>query len=163
MATAQKEPSQIQKDLLATKLVGSKEYQPRPGWPDRLGDLPEAEELYGPAKLRPGRPDGPKDQPDRQKDLPEAEEPCEVARCQLCDVARVNPDFKLSDSARATALSPLVDSKGQRVSRSFGDDYTVLERDAVGLRTPVATVQVICALLYAEDSKAGHLLGLIQA
>jgi hypothetical protein len=76
--------------------------------------------------------------PDRSKFyLPGAEEPCRVARCQLCEVARVNPDFEwynkttrprpegpdrspdlkllkavLQNAARATALSPLVDSKG---------------------------------------------------
>ena len=53
-------------------------------------------------------------------------------------------------------LSPLVDSKGQRVL-GFGDDFTVLEQDAVGLRTPAAAVQVYCAMLRAEDSEVGHL------
>jgi hypothetical protein len=36
------------------------------------------------------------------------------------------------------------------------------ERDAVGLRTPIATVQVLCATPRAEDSEAGHLIKLVK-
>ena len=78
-------------------------------------------------------------------------QPCEVVRCQLCDAA----------TGRAIAQSPLVDSKGQWVSGSR-DDYTVPERDAVGSRTPIATVQVLCVLPMVEDSEAGHLIELVR-
>ena len=95
MATAQKEPSQIQKDLLARRLVES-DFEPRPRRPDRSDfHLPKAEELH------------------------------DVARCQLCEVARVNPDFELQNAARATALSPSVETEGQWVSPTFADDLTV--------------------------------------
>jgi hypothetical protein len=84
--------------------------------------------------------------------LPEAEEPCDLARCQLCEAAWVIPEFpgprpvepdrpddclpeaELCDTARATrrvnAPSPLVDSKGQ----------WALNEGAVGLRTSITTV-----------------------
>ena len=55
-----------------------------------------------------------------------------------------------------------MDSKGQRVSGSFRGDFTAPERDAVGLRTPVTTVQVFCVLPIVEDSEAGHLLELVR-
>ena len=163
MATAQREPSQIQKDLLARRLVES-DFEPRPGRPDRSEfHLPEAEELYDSARPRPERPDR------SEYDLPEAGELCDaartrprpgrldrsdvhlpkveelhdVARCQLCEVARVNLDFELQNAARATALSPSVKTGGQRVSPPFADDFTVREAfaddftiwkgDAVGL------------------------------
>jgi hypothetical protein len=45
-----------------------------------------------------------------------------------------------------------VDSKGQ---------WDSIE-EAVGLRTPIATVQVLCATPRAEDSEAGHLLELVR-
>ena len=67
--------------------------------------------------------------------LPEAE---------LCETARANQ--------RVDAPSPLVDSKGQWASKE----------GAVGLWTPIATVQVLCALPMAEDSEAGHLLELVR-
>ena len=35
-------------------------------------------------------------------------------------------------------------------------------KEAVGLRTPIATVQVLCASPRAEDSEAGHLLELVR-
>ena len=35
-------------------------------------------------------------------------------------------------------------------------------KEAVGLRTPIATVQVLCATPRAEDSEAGHLLELVR-
>jgi transposase InsO family protein len=107
-------------------------------------------------------------------DLQEARQPCEMARCQLCEAARVNPDYRWRNAPcselpeagrcdmapeRATALSPLM---GQRVS-GFEDDFTVLRRDAVGLRTPVATVQVLCAMpMEAEDSEVGRLIQLVR-
>ncbi len=100
---------------------------------------------------------------------------CNTVKCQLCDaVGQPNwlyktarpeldlivaesefiklPEAELCDAAR----SPLVDSKGQW-ALSTG-------KEAVGLcsKTPIATVQVLCALLRAEDSKAGHLLELVR-
>ena len=58
MATAQKEPSLVQKGLLASKLA-------------RLNsDLPEAAR-------------------------PKSEVLCTVAKCQLCEIARAEPDFQL--------------------------------------------------------------------
>ncbi len=66
------------------------------------------------------------------------------------------PEAELHEAARATrrvnAPSPLVDSKGQWASNE----------GAVGLWTPIATVQVLCALPMAEDSEAGHLLELVR-
>jgi hypothetical protein len=66
------------------------------------------------------------------------------------------PEAELCDTARATrrvnAPSPLVDSKGQWASNE----------GAVGLRTSIATVQVLSASPRAEDSEAGHLLKLVR-
>ena len=91
---------------------------------------------------------------------------CDTVKCQLCDVVRqpnqlcdaarteLNviarteflhlPQAELCDTAGATqrvnARSPLVDSKGQWALSTV--------KEAVGLysRTPIATVQVFCAL-----------------
>jgi hypothetical protein len=86
-----------------------------------------------------------------QKDL------CNTVKCQLC----INlPEAELCDAARATqrvnARSPLVDSKGQWA--------LLTDKEAVGScsRTPIATVQVLCATPRAEDSEAGHLLELVR-
>jgi hypothetical protein len=98
---------------------------------------------------------------------------CNIAKCQLCISARPElnvlvarskpirfdlPEAELCDAARATrrvnAPSPLVDSKGQWA--------LFTNKDAVGLRTPIATVQVLCAMPRAEDSEAGHLLELVR-
>jgi hypothetical protein len=82
---------------------------------------------------------------------------CNTVRCQLC----INlPEAELRDTERTTqrvnARSPLVDSKGQWALSTV--------KEAVGLysRTPIATVQVICAMLQAEDGEAGHLLELVR-
>ena len=76
------------------------------------------------------------DEPDRPVfTLPEAE---------LCKTVRANQ--------RVNAPSPLVDSKGQWAS----------DEGAVSQWTPIATVQVLCALPMAEDSEAGHLLKLVR-
>ena len=73
IVTAQKEPGQIHKDLLAKKLV-------KP-------ELSEAALTKGPGLHK----------PDRSPEfyLPEAEEPHDTARFQLCEAARVIPDFRL--------------------------------------------------------------------
>jgi hypothetical protein len=145
---AQEEPSLVQKDILASKLVESNP------------DLSETARLNS--------------------------ELCNTARCQLCEAVRpirlelenqlyktarpklgdivarsefINlPEAELCNTARATqrvnAQSPLVDSKGQ---------WALLDnKDAVGLRTPIATVQVLCATPRAEDSEASHLLELVR-
>ena len=39
---------------------------------------------------------------------------------------------------------------------------TVKEAVGLHLRTPIATVQVLCAMPQAEDSEAGHLLELVR-
>ena len=99
---------------------------------------------------------------------PNSEALCDIAKCQLCKVARRAREHnfqprdvawskldltkarpELCDTARE---SPLVDSKGQWAS----------DEGAVGLRTPIATVQVLCAQPRAEDSEAGHLLELVR-
>jgi hypothetical protein len=106
---------------LSRLAIRNPETKPRPDKPDGLVfTMLEAEGLCDSARLRLGRPD--------QSDyyLPEAE---------LCDTARA--------TRRVNTLSPLVDSKGQRVLRSFTGDFTAGKQDAVGLRTPVATIQVL--------------------
>jgi hypothetical protein len=121
---AQVEPSLVQKDILASKLVES-----NPG-------LSETARLDS--------------------------ELCNTVKCQLCEAVRPEfihlPEAELCNAARATrrvnARSPLVDSKGQ---------WALLNnKEAVGLRTPIATVQVLCASPRAEDSEAGHLLELVR-
>jgi hypothetical protein len=93
MATAQKEPGLLQNDLLAERLAGS-DLTGRAG---KIASLAQAEAA---------RPEG----------------LCNIAKCQLCEVARraLNselPEAVLYKAARATqkgdAPSPLVDSKGQ--------------------------------------------------
>jgi hypothetical protein len=92
---------------------------------------------------------------------------CNIVKCQLCIVARselalveARPKsiFNLLEAERAVNArrSPLVDSRGQWASSTV--------EEAVGscLRTPIATVQVLCALPRAEDSEAGHLLELVK-
>ena len=96
-----------------------------------------------------------------QKDL------CNTVRCQLCIVvrpklalAKAKPEsiFSLLEAERAmdARRSPLVDPRGQWALSTV--------KEAVGpcSRTPIATVQVICAMLQAEDSEAGHLLELVR-
>jgi hypothetical protein len=52
--------------------------------------------------------------------------------------------------------------KGQWVL-GFEDDFTVLEQDAVGLQTPVAAVQVLCAMpMKAEDIEVGRLIQFVR-
>jgi hypothetical protein len=153
---AQEEPSLVQKDLLASKLVGSN--------PD----------LSKTARLDKGLCDA-VEQPQCRL--------CNTVKCQLCDAVRQPenrlcdaagpkldtlarthfvslPKAELCDAARATqrvnARSPLVDSKGQWALSTV--------KEAVGpyLRTPIATVQVLSATPKAEDSEAGHLLELVR-
>src|SRR5436190_5681491 len=153
---AQEEPSLVQKDLLASKLV-----EPDP-------DLSETArldfglcnavrcqlcEVVGPESCMTNRPE-------RENRL------YRTARPELeLSVARPEPiislpEAELCDTARATrkvnAQSPLVDSKGQWALST--------DKEAVGScsRTPIATVQVLCAMPRAEDSEAGHLLELVR-
>jgi hypothetical protein len=187
MAKAQKEPGLLQRDLLAGRLAGS-------DFPSRAWEIPSLVQTDLPAsKLVGADPDPPK------AARPNSEVLCDIAKCQLCEIAKTRlgniptflpearlcntadtslgnrdspmayfdlPEAELCDTARATrrvnALSPLVDSKGQRVLRSFAGDFTARKQDAVGLRTPVATIQVLCTSPRAEDSEAGHLLELVR-
>ena len=93
-----------------------------------------------------------------------------TVKCQLCIAARselalaeARPESTISllEAERATKevnarRSPLVDSRGQWALS------TVKEAVGLCLRTPIATVQVLCALPQAEDSEAGHLLELVR-
>ena len=100
MAKAQREPSLVQKDLLASKLE------------------------TGPDSDRPGA---------TRPDLPL----CEIAKCQLCEVARAVSDFtiQLCDTARP------------------GLDYTV-----AGSRPALA---LIVGFKSSDNTEAGHLLELV--
>ena len=76
--TAQKEPSLIQKDLLAMKLVGPNLH------------LPEAEESCNLARIQLCNTARPRlIRPDRL-DLLEAEEPCDLARVELYNTAKAS-------------------------------------------------------------------------
>ena len=135
MAQAQKEPSLLQRDLLADRLVGSDLTGLARRIPSLVQtDLP-ASKLVGADSdlLKTARPDS---------------KLCNIAKCQLCEVANAGlgnipaflPEARLCDTARATrrvnAPSPLVDSKGQWAS----------DEGAVSQWTPIATVQVLCTL-----------------
>jgi hypothetical protein len=104
---------------------------------------------------------------------------CDVAKCQLCVIAKEIPDFRpweadrpelddtearseydstLCNTVRATqrvnAASPLgVKPRGR---------WDLDNRDTIGLRTPTQTVQVLCTLPRAEDSETGHLIELVR-
>ena len=143
---AQKEPSLVQKSLLESKLVST------------APDLPKVARLNSTL--------------------------CDIAKCQLCkvaasgltglldstpcDMARPKPGFEAAGSEpfelpkadntvkaaqRANASRPLVESEGR---------WDLDNRDTIGLRTPTATVQVLCALPRAEDKEVGHLLELVR-
>jgi hypothetical protein len=133
---AQVEPSLVQKDILASKLVESN--------PDLSETARLSSALYNTAIAQ-------EELSVTQKDL------CNTAKCQLC----INlPKAELRDAARATqrvnARSPLEGLEGQWASSTV--------EGAVGLfsKTPIATVQVLCALPRAEDSEVGHLLELVR-
>ena len=148
---AQGEPSLVQKDILASKLVES---NPDLSETARLNSTKLYNTVIAQEELSV-----------TQKDL------CNTVKCQLCEAVRPEledivarsefislPEAELCDAARATrrvnARSPLVDSKGQ---------WALLDnKEAVGLRTPIATVQVLCAQPRAEDSEASHLLELVR-
>ena len=89
---------------------------------------------------------------------------CDIVKCQLCIVAR--PELEEFSEARSefislqdVDISPL-DSK--RDSRGQWASPTVEEAIGLYLRTPIATVQVLCVLPRAEDSKASYLLKLVR-
>jgi len=183
-------PSLVQKDLLASRLAGPDSDLPKAARPNsevlceiakcQLCKVARAEpglQLYDTARPRP-RPD----RPDRSEFIlsetgwldsaskqPAKVQPCK-ARPRLDKPDRSEatyqlPEAVLCDTARAArrvyAPSPL-GARGQWVSGSSGSEGTALEREAVGLRTPIATVQVLCATPRAEDSEAGHLLELVR-
>jgi hypothetical protein len=124
---AQAEPSLVQKDILASKLVESD--------PDLSETARLSSTLYNTVITQ-------KELSVTQKDL------CNTVKCQLCSAARASkgPD----------ALSPSEGLEGQWASSTV--------EEAVGLfsKTPIATVQVLCALPRAEDSEVGHLLELVR-
>ena len=170
-------PSLVQKDLLASKLVGPDSDLPKAARPNsevlceiakcQLCKVAMAEpglQLYDTARPRP-RPD----RPDRSEFIlsetgwldSASEQPAKIQPCQ----ARPRPDQP--DRSEAIYLLPEavrspLRTRGQWVLGSSGSNCTALEQDAVGLRTPIATVQVLCATPRAEDSKAGHLLELVR-
>jgi hypothetical protein len=110
MAKAQREPSLVQKDLLASKLE------------------------TGPDSDRPGA---------TRPDLPL----CEVAKCQLCEVARAVPDIR-------PAVRPYSDFTTQLCNTARPElDFTV-----AGSRPALALV----AGFKSFDSEAGHLLELVR-
>jgi transposase InsO family protein len=185
MATAQREPSLVQKDLLASKLVGANSDLPKAARLEPLCEiakcqlceiaraeldshLPKAEELCGVARPGPGRPDRSEPILSKTGRLQESvsEQPAKIQPCQarprLDELDRSEANYELSEAVhiaraarRVNAPSPLVDSKGQWVSE-------LTEREAVGPWTPIATVQALCATPRAEDSEAGHLLELVR-
>ena len=117
MAKAQKEPSLVQKNLLASKLkIGPDSDRPRAIRPDILL--------------------------------------CEVAKCQLCEIAKAVPDLPLNLVAKCQAMA-VSDFTTQLCDTARpGLDYTV-----AGSRPALALI----AGFKSSDSKAGHLLKLIQA
>jgi transposase InsO family protein len=145
---AQEEPGLVQKELLANKLVGSRT-----------------------DKLNPGLHDTARGYSIAQRELsPVTDLLCNTVKCQLCIAARpepalteARPEFiiNLPEAERATKevnarRSPSEGLEGQWASS------TVEEAVGLYLRTPIATVQVLCALPRAEDSEAGHLLELVR-
>lgn len=138
METAQKEPPLFQRDLLAQRLVGSKSILQKAEEPRARIQLCDAAHTSSCKAAN-------------------TEMLCDAAHTSSCKAAPTPPSGWVGSRAtrRVNAPSPLVDSKGQWVS-------VLTEREAVGLRTPIATVQVLCATPRAEDSEAGHLLELVK-
>ncbi len=132
MIIAQKEPSQIYKDLLAKKLV--------------------------------------------EPDLLEVEELCKMARCQLCEVARVNPDFE-----QYNTIGPRLDKPDKSYSRSLPSLLLYERVVSILIKNQVGSIKSYkkstCLRLYKEvvptylrlyekvgsilDREASHLLDLI--
>ena len=118
MAKAQREPSLVQKDLLASKLE------------------------TGPDSDRPGA---------TRPDLPL----CEVAKCQLCEVARAVPDLPLCLVAKCQAMA-VSDFTTQLCDTARpGLDYTV-----AGSRPALA---LVAGFKSSDNTEAGHLLELVRA
>jgi hypothetical protein len=101
LSRAREIPGLIQKDMLTGRLA-------RSDLTGRAGEISSQVQTNLPASKL-------------VRDLPKAARPelplCNIAKCQLCEVARRAPDSQLCEAARATRrvnnLSPLVDSKGQ--------------------------------------------------
>jgi hypothetical protein len=88
IATAQKEPGLLQNDLLAGRLAGSD----LTGLARKIASLAQTDRLAN--KLV-----------GSDSELPKAARPeglCNIAKCQLCEVARRAPDSELCGAARAT-------------------------------------------------------------
>src|SRR5438045_3576290 len=153
---AQEEPSLVQKDLLASKLVES---DPDLSETARLDfGLCNAVrcqlcEVVGPESCMTKRPELENRlyrtaRPELELSVARPEPIISLPEAELCDTARA--------TWKVNARSPLVDSKGQWALST--------DKEAVSScsRTPIATVQVLCAMPRAEDSEAGHLLELVR-
>ena len=115
MAKAQREPSLVQKDVLASKL----EIRPDSDWPEAT-----------------------------RADLPL----CEVAKCQLCEVARAVPNIRLCDTARPAR--PYSDSIVQPYD-------TVRPKHDVTIAGSRPTLALIAGFK-SSDSETGRLLELVR-
>ena len=115
MAKAQREPSLVQKDVLASKL----EIRPDSDWPEAT-----------------------------KADLPL----CEVAKCQLCEVARAVPNIRLCDTARPAR--PYSDSIVQPYD-------TVRPKHDVTIAGSRPTLALIAGFK-SSDSETGRLLELVR-
>jgi hypothetical protein len=116
--------------------------------------------------------------------LPKAARPiteglCDVAKCQLCVIAKAIPDFRLWDAERpkldntearfeydSTLCNTVRATRRVNAASPLGAKprgrWDLDNRDAVGSRTPTRTVQVLCASPRAEDSETGHLIELVR-
>ena len=153
MASAQKEPGLLQKDLLAERLAGS-------DFPSRAGEIPGLAQ----GDLKAGCLAG------SASYLPEAEEPCDLASTQLYEA--VGSDESQADSGlpeiglyRDTCigqpkqeLSRLVAQEAEarlpRAARAHECKTAVFDQSRLWLRK-IAEQQ-------PEDSEAGHLLELVR-
>ena len=137
---AQIEPSRVQKDILASKLVES---DPKLSKTARLNSTKLYNTVIAQEELSV-----------TQKDL------CNTVKCQLCEA--VGPEFiNLPEAERATQRVNALRSPSEGLEGQWALS-TVKEAVGPYSRTPIATVQVICAMLQAEDGEAGHLLELVR-
>src|SRR5436189_1329003 len=153
---AQGEPSLVQKDLLASKLVESDPDLSETARLDfGLCNTVKCQlcEVVGPESCMTNRPELENRlyrtaRPELELSVARPEPIISLPEAELCDTARV--------TWKVNARSPLVDSKGQWALST--------DKEAVGScsRTPIATVQGRCAMPRAEDSEAGHLLELVR-
>ena len=72
----------------------------------------------------------------------------------------IPPEAVLCEAARATRRVNASSPSGGKPGGQWASEIT---EEAVGLRTPIAAVQVLCATPRAEDSEAGHLIELVRS